>query len=132
MTDREKLAVLIQESFDDQYTKRGLMSAYHTAADLIANGVTVQEDCKARAEATQECIVGLQEQITEMRKKLEWISVEDRAEPPENGEYICYGYWAGSGNKKVESAEFCGEWNIVNNFVLTHWMPLPEPPEEES
>ena len=60
-----------------------------------------------------------------------WISVEEQEEPTEDGEYICYGYWFGSGRKQIETAEYIGEWKIVNNFVLTHWMPLPEPPKEE-
>ncbi len=60
-----------------------------------------------------------------------WISVEEQEEPEEDGEYFCYGYWFGSGRKQLETAEYIGEWKIVNNFVLTHWMPLPEPPKED-
>ena len=61
-----------------------------------------------------------------------WISVDEQPEPAEDDEYWCYGYWIGSGRKQVESAEYLGgEWKIVNNFVLTHWMPMPELPEEE-
>ena len=73
------------------------------ADHLIANGVTVQE----------------------------WISVNDQEEPTENGTYLCHGYWFGSRRKQTETADFCGEWNIANNFILTHWMPLPEPPKGE-
>ena len=39
----EKLVELLNNSFDAQYSKRGLLTATHTATDLIANGVTVQE-----------------------------------------------------------------------------------------
>lgn len=52
---------------------------------LIAHGVTVQENCKACAEATQNCIVKLQEQIAELRSAQEWIS---QAELPWMGEEI--------------------------------------------
>ena len=57
------------------------------ADHLIANGVTVQGNCKACAEATQNCIVKLQEQIAELRSVQgdkdnnvlnKWISVKDR------------------------------------------------------
>lgn len=61
-----------------------------------------------------------------------WISVNEQAEPGEDGEYVCCGYWFGSGRKQVETAVYSGEWDIVNNFVLTHWMPLPELPKEEA
>ena len=55
----------------------------------------------------------------------QWISVKEQPEPSEDGEYWCYGYWFGSGRKQFETAEYLGEWKIVNNFILTHWMPLP-------
>lgn len=60
-----------------------------------------------------------------------WISVTDQPEPAEDGVYWCYGYWFGSGRKQCETAEYFGEWKIVNNFILTHWMPLPKAPETE-
>lgn len=70
------------------------------------------------------------ELIEELEKKVpQWISVEDQPEPPEDDVYYCYGYWIGSGRKQAETAEYlCGEWKIENNFVLTHWMPMPMPP----
>ena len=61
----------------------------------------------------------------------EWISVENKPVPDKDGLYRCKGYWIGSGKEQEESGvEYFGEWKIVNNFVLTHWMPLPEPPKE--
>lgn len=61
----------------------------------------------------------------------EWISVKEQEEPTENGTYLCHGYWFGSRRKQTETEEFFGEWNIANNFILTHWMPLPQPPKGE-
>ena len=43
MDVREKLVELLNNSFAEQYEKRGLLTAPHTATDLIARGVTVQE-----------------------------------------------------------------------------------------
>ena len=43
MDVREKLVELLNNSFAEQYEKRGLLTAPHTAADLIAYGVTVQK-----------------------------------------------------------------------------------------
>jgi hypothetical protein len=60
-----------------------------------------------------------------------WISAVEQEEPTENGTYLCHGYWFGSRRKQTETADFFGEWNIANNFILTHWMPLPEPPKED-
>ncbi len=75
----------------------------------------------------------LQEEIWQMKRQVpKWISVEEQPEPPEDDVYYCYGYWLGSGRKQAVPAAFAwGEWKIANNFVLTHWVPLPEPPEED-
>ena len=43
MDVREKLIEILENSFEKQYEKRCLLTAPHTAEDLIANGVTVQE-----------------------------------------------------------------------------------------
>lgn len=43
MGQKEKLVELLNNSFAEQYEKRGLLTAPHTADDLIAHGVTVQE-----------------------------------------------------------------------------------------
>lgn len=61
-----------------------------------------------------------------------WISVEELPNPPEDGEYWCHGYWLMSGRKQTEVAEYLGEWKIANNFILTHWMPKPQPPKEDA
>lgn len=39
----KKLVEFLNNSFAEQYEKRGLLTAPHTATDLIANGVTVKE-----------------------------------------------------------------------------------------
>ena len=59
------------------------------ADHLISNGVTVQEDCKDCAEATQNCIVKLQEQIAELRSAQEWVSVKDKM-PYKDGYYLIF------------------------------------------
>lgn len=42
MSECKELGDLIQKSFDSQYQKRGLLTAYHTEEDLKADGVTIQ------------------------------------------------------------------------------------------
>ena len=41
MTDYEKLKELLDKTFAEQYEKRGLLTAHHTAQDLLSNGVIV-------------------------------------------------------------------------------------------
>ena len=60
-------------------------------------------------------------------KENKWISVKDKPEPEEDGIYKCKGYWLDSGTPQIEdNVYFFGEWDIVNNFILTHWMKKGE------
>lgn len=61
----------------------------------------------------------------------EWISMKDRL-PKKDGEYI-----VSNGSKVVTTAIwFDNIWRYSKNhakdiFLITHWMPLPEPPTKE-
>lgn len=46
MTDREKLIEKLDKSFAEQYEKRRLLTAQHTADYLLANGVILPIRCK--------------------------------------------------------------------------------------
>ena len=128
MDVREKLADLLTGySIDTQ------QDVECVADHLISNGVTVQEDCKDCAEATQNCIVKLQEQIAELRSAQEWVSVLDRL-PEESGMYIVT---ANDGHaQRVSFVQWQKKnrmWNLTgarSYWRVTHWMPLPEPPKE--
>ena len=64
-----------------------------------------------------------------------WISVKDRL-PDEEGMYLCV-----FDDRTIETFEFEGRdldfWGVrARNAMLkpcrvTHWMPLPEPPDDE-
>ena len=105
------------------------------ADHLIENGITVQEDCKECAEATQNCIVKLQEQISELRSAHEWISVDDRL--PEAGGYVVCIAKRNPFSRfmpMVARIEKNGWVNpITEQYIseVTHWMPIPQPPKGE-
>ena len=104
------------------------------ADHLISNGVTVQEDCKECAEATQNCIVKLQEQISELRSAQEWISVKERL-PQEKVDCIVHYKHAYCDNDDYWAIGMCfydGEKFQFNPaYKVTHWMPMPQPPKVE-
>lgn len=74
----------------------------------------------------------------------EWISVKERL-PGKDGWYLVYapGYW---GNSKIYGLDGLAYSNFKHNYkdhwgiergtgrgwpgIVTHWMPLPEPPKE--
>lgn len=66
-----------------------------------------------------------------------WISVKDRM-PDKNGQYLC---WFGKNTiaKGAAIATYLEMWKSFGSLEsletypnVTHWMPLPEPPKEES
>ena len=64
-----------------------------------------------------------------------WISVEDRL--PGDGVYVLVAWAPADGSEpevmKARYHEAVGQWSpqIARRGSVTHWMPLPEPPEEE-
>lgn len=62
----------------------------------------------------------------------EWISVKDRL-PEENGRYLCI--WEDCDKKNIDCVNFRDgffPWEeLLGERLITHWMPLPEPPKED-
>ena len=68
---------------------------------------------------------------------MKWISVKDRL-PPNKDRYLCAGVEAVGGRLHKAHVRilklyytWVSDWEDAENFVVTHWMPLPEPPKEE-
>lgn len=65
----------------------------------------------------------------------QWISVKERLPEIEKSVLIYYPKWDGDEIQvaKLEGDgmmfDICGEFNIGTG-VITHWMPLPEPPKD--
>ncbi len=59
----------------------------------------------------------------------EWISVKDRL--PESDDYVlCYRDSCGLSSRIMVGFYLRGKWTCGAIGNVTHWMPLPEPPEE--
>lgn len=107
MTDREKLMALLDKSFEEQYEKRGLLTAQHTATDLLANGVTFAENATVGSE---------------------WISVSERLPTEEDAnEFGC----VLSAVKGEPTKAF--HWTIVADYAedFPYWMAIPKLPKED-
>ena len=57
---------------------------------------------------------------------MKWISVKDRF-PPKDGRYLIFGH---GGNIVTRMYYTHHDDCFFGRVVATHWMPLPEPPEE--
>ena len=81
------------------------------------------DEIKKGLELCYEDIVGL--------KPPRWISVEERL--PEDHKIVLLGYIGDNivdcGYLDTEEAEWCN-YESIQVKTPTHWMPLPEPPEE--
>ena len=72
----------------------------------------------------------LKQQLEKATAKNEWISVKDRM-PEQNEQVLCYYHY------EPKSPDVICQNTYFNNGIwmsetskVTHWMPLPEPPEE--
>jgi len=82
-----------------------------------------------------ECAAALDKAIEALEKREApdnggWISVKDRL-PEEDGKYLCV--WQGM---SIETGLFInGHFRLygeIKDKLVTHWMPMPEPPKEEA
>ena len=128
MDVREKLVELLNGIIDGgfkfhsySYESGEQLNNDEIASHLIANGVTVQE----------------------------WISVEDRLPRDEQAVLVIAHGWGGrlvyvGSHKRVEAQKswltgitnkssewLLWGWSYLKEPMVTHWMPLPEPPKGE-
>ena len=63
----------------------------------------------------------------------EWISVKDRLPEATNGMFlVCYRFM-GKYSARMVVAWYGGKFRDIETRIVdvTHWMPLPAPPEEQ-
>lgn len=78
-----------------------------------------------------------QKEIEELREKLpKWISVKERLPIDRLKKYLVA--FRDAGGSIVDMARYfpsdgwtCDNWDVPQNLI-THWMPLPEPPKEDN
>ena len=109
MTDREKLIELIDQSRITRTEHSVCINgSAHMADFLIANGVTFATDTNVGSK---------------------WVPVSERLPDWKDGKVlICTRYGISVAERTVN-----GRWQgqHATPKLITHWMPLPEPPKEE-
>jgi hypothetical protein len=74
-------------------------------------------------------IARLTAELAELRERTRWIPVSEGL-PEDSGRYICAIRYNEEPKKMWVEQRF---WNIFGwdmyTSIVTHWMPLPEPPE---
>ena len=66
----------------------------------------------------------------------EWISVDERLPPSEQGHFLVACRWNGDPGKMANRKDWVRThyWDgtrflVTDDYSVTHWMPMPEPPE---
>ena len=101
-----------------------------TMLNLIIDAKRTDPETGSFAEWLAEYLV---ERLPTLTPQNEWVSVEDRL-PGASGNYICAAKdkngcaWTIPGEWNVEMKTWFGEFGEIKN-VVTHWMPLPAPPD---
>ena len=137
---------------EDTY-KRGFATCSEELAKLAADAI---EELSMKLHGDEAAIAGMKREIERMvvASKPRWIPVTERL-PDKDCKYLtvnlpcniepiiqvcCYA----KDLYKVDKYDFCdkkqkhgfyqydGEWGFFEVSGITHWMPLPEPPKEET
>ena len=104
-------------------------------ADLHYEAADAIEDLTAQLDQANEVIKADTDYIFELSKP-EWIPVTERL--PEEGKFVLvYGdLYSNKHDGGVIAVSKRIDWNYWQGFGrernITHWMPLPEPPKEET
>lgn len=119
MTDKEKLIEILRYGMDKYFLLK--FEAEIFADLLISNGVTFAKDINVGSE-----LFGNSEQF-------KWSGVED--ELPEHGDVVLCWHKAKDYPIVLQLDKRSGCW-LDDQWdygmgLITHWMPLPEPPKEE-
>lgn len=110
------------ERIDD----RPLPDLMHGAAGELANNFAYPKEMRDRLLLT-ELLIHAADHIAELEAERRWIPVEERL-PKDQQTVIAFG----PGVNEPEALEFFeGDWFDETGPVMdiTHWMPLPEPPQ---
>lgn len=97
------------------------------AVEAIKKLSRFKEECDGCGDKARSAIEKLQKNTPH------WIPVTERL-PEKDGMYLVHGAWSASGRKATDTCEFHvhdGYFRATWDFDVTHWMPLPGPPEED-
>lgn len=114
--------------FDKCYKNTEHFSIEEQAADAIEKLKILADN----GEATYEIMVRQTSYIEKLKQKIpHWIPVTERLPEPETDvlSFRIYGSFSQMSEVTMNEMKKNGEWCYEG---VTHWMPLPEPPKEET
>lgn len=139
---RNELINLINDSFAKQYEKRGLLTAHHTAEDLISNGVTIQKwiPVEERLPGPGQDVLAFCKYAAQYQYRYEACYICEACYiPPKWDVEESFFSWDSEYLEDFEENDGCyvksGWYERIHNLdeysavgiedTVTHWMPLP-------
>lgn len=109
-----------------------LCAKYGKADDALENAKQAADAIEELQKAVLrlEEASGILDELPMYQQPVGWIPVTERL--PEHGWYLAYGPTIKMEVLHFHSVEEVWSSERYYNIEVTHWMPLPEPPEEES
>lgn len=129
---REEAIKVLEESKRQNEVMRDNPNTFYKTSDIV-NGM---KNAQKRIDAIQMAISALREQ-----EERRWIPVTERL--PDNDDFVLVVASGQAGNIRLDNAFELGQFSMSEGWILemwpewedpkvTHWMPMPEPPEAEA
>ena len=134
MTDKEKLIEVLNASFAEQYEKRGLITAQHTADYLIENRITPEKSTPTNEykEQIESLIAGqetLQKYIAEKDAEIENLNTELTIERIRRKNAVDAYHEEKDKNQNIKQKRSKSEWGadkIVSTIETTEYQNIKE------
>ena len=133
----EEMAEEYCEDHDEcEHARNAFLAGYQAAKDQLADADKVM--CSTTMEEIKAVDTGELMPITNLPTSAKWISVEDRLPEEDKKVKILINYFLGGTEvREVAKAAFRnGLWSgdkvYITHPLVSHWMPLPEPPKEQA
>ena len=140
MDVREKLIELLMEFIEVDAWDNGEfieknIDFQKIASDLVAHGVTVQENAEISDELLKQlknALITICKEEPSIELVQEWISVKDRLPENEKESVLIALRWGEVDIGWCEDGRWGSEFvNEYEEGEVTHWMPIPQPPKGE-
>ena len=140
MDVREKLVELLMEFIEVDAWDNGEfieknIDFQKIASDLVAHGVTVQENVEISDELLKQlknAPITICKEEPSIELVQEWISVKDRLPENEKESVLIALRWGEVDIGWCENGRWGSEFvNEYEDWEVTHWMPIPQPPKGE-
>lgn len=131
--EKMKTPEQMAEEFANRITREsGRFTRHDVGCAFFAGYKAAQDQLADASKVMTDHILGMEKMVdaNSSNNSNGWISVKDRLPEPSDSYLLVTQKYREQ--RQVEYAKFeNGSWRASGIGIVTHWMPLPEPPKEE-